>query len=80
MRATSPTVRHIGPTRVLMPRWIMPSALTSSRVGTRPTTLFQRAGLTIEPPVSSAIAQVTRFVATATAEPPLEPPGSRSVS
>src|SRR5262249_38421130 len=33
-----------------------------------------------EPPVSSAIEHVTMFVATDTAEPPLEPPGSRSVS
>ena len=58
----------------------MPSALTSSRVGASPTMRCCEAGSTIEPPVSSPIAQVTRFAATDVPEPPLEPPGSRSVS
>ena len=58
----------------------MPAALTSSRVGTTPTTSLNEAGLTIEPPVSSPIAQVTKFIDTEVAEPPLEPPGSRVVS
>jgi hypothetical protein len=80
MRAASLTVRHIGPTRVLRPRWIMPEALASSRVGTTPTTSLNEAGLTIEPPVSSPIAHVTKFIETDVAEPPLEPPGSRVVS
>ena len=60
-RAASSTVRQIGPTRVLMPAWIMPSRLTSSCVGEMPTALAARAGLRIEAPVSSAIAHVTRF-------------------
>src|SRR3954452_10194557 len=80
MRAASVTVRQIGPTRVLRPRWIIPEALTSSRVGTRPTTSLNEDGLTIDPPVSSPIAQVTKFIETEVAEPPLEPPGSRVVS
>src|SRR5262245_65355604 len=76
--AASSTLRQIGPTRVLMPAWIMPSRLTSSCVGEMPTALAARAGLRIEEPVSSAIAHVTRFAATA--EPELDPNGLRSVS
>ena len=79
-RAASSTVRQIGPTRVLMPAWIMPSRLTSSCVGEMPTALAARAGLRIDAPVSSAIAHVTRFAATAEPEPELEPSGLRSVS
>src|SRR3954468_2051459 len=80
MRAASVTVRQIGPTRVFSPRWIMPAALATSRVGTMPTTSLNEDGLTIDPPVSSPIAQVTKFIETEVAEPPLEPPGSRVVS
>ena len=58
----------------------MPSRLTSSCVGEMPTALAARAGLRIEEPVSSAIAQVTRFAATAEPDPELEPMGLRSVS
>ena len=58
----------------------MPSRLTSSCVGEMPTTLLFFAGLRTEGPDSSAMAQVTRLAATAEPEPPLEPPGLRSVS
>jgi hypothetical protein len=80
MRAASSTVRAIGPMRVLMPMLIMPWRLTSSWVGAMPTTLFIRAGARTDGPVSSAIEAVTKFAATELAEPPLEPPGWRSVS
>ena len=58
----------------------MPSRLTSSCVGEIPTALAARAGLRIDAPVSSAIAQVTRLAATAEPDPELEPSGLRSVS
>ena len=58
----------------------MPSRLTSSCVGARPTVLFTDAGHRTETTVSSAMPQVTRFAATAVAEPALDIPGSRSVS
>src|SRR6185503_18359933 len=80
MRATSLTVRQIGPTRVVKPRWIIPSALTSSRVGARPTELAFLAGSRTDVPVSSPIAHVTRFAPTELPDPPLDAPGSRSVS
>src|SRR3954462_490169 len=80
MRAASVTVRQIGPTRGFSPRWIMPRARAPSGGGTMPTTSLNDDGLTIEPPVSSPIAQVTKFIETEVAEPPLEPPGSRVVS
>src|SRR5688572_19185547 len=79
-RATSSTLRQIGPTRVLIPAWIMPSRLTSSSVGAIPTALAARAGLRIDEPVSSAMAQVTRLAATAEPDPELEPIGLLSVS
>ena len=58
----------------------MPSLLTSSCVGARPTRLLTEAGQRTETTVSSAIAQVTRLAATAVADPALDMPGSRSVS
>ena len=58
----------------------MPSGLTSSLVGARPTRLLTAAGQRTETTVSSAIAQVTRLAATEVADPALDMPGSRSVS
>src|SRR5262252_1492416 len=65
---------------MLRPAPIMPSRLTSSSVGARPTRLLTEAGQRIDTTVSSPIAQVTRFAATDVAEPALDIPGSRSVS
>src|SRR6185295_795857 len=62
------------------PAPIMPSRLTSSWVGARPTRLLTAAGQRIDTTVSSAIAQVTRLAATEVAEPALDMPGTRSVS
>src|SRR5262245_62122066 len=80
MRAASSTVRQIGPTRVFIPCWTMPFRLTSSWVGEIPTALAALAGPRIDEPVSSAIAQVTRFAPTDEPDPELEPRGLRSVS
>src|ERR1700737_1275901 len=52
----------------------------SSCVGARPTSLLALAGPRMDEPVSSAMAQVTRFAATEDPEPELEPRGLRSVS
>src|SRR5262249_836068 len=79
-RAASSTVRHIGPVLVVNPSPIIPVRLTSSTVGDNPTTLLDDEGMRIDVPVSSPIAQVTRFAATPTADPELEPLGVRSVS
>ena len=49
-------------------------------VVSRLTTPLREAGPLQEPPVCSQKAQVTRFAATATPEPELEPRGERSVS
>src|SRR5918993_2406818 len=78
--AVSATVRHIGPTRMLMPAPIMPWVLTSSLVGASPTMLLTAAGQRTETTVSSPMAHVTRLAATAVAEPALDMPGSRLVS
>src|SRR5438067_13690631 len=78
--AASCTVRQIGPVRILRPAPIIPSRLTSSCVGARPTRLLTEAGQRIDTTVSSPIAQVTRLAATEVAEPALDMPGSRSVS
>jgi hypothetical protein len=62
-----------------------PSA-TSGHIGTRPrlglspTRPHSLAGMRIEPPPSLACATGTMPLATATAEPPLEPPDERPVS
>ena len=45
-----------------------------------PTTPHRAAGWRIEPPVSEPSASGTKPAATAAAEPPLEPPGTRLVS
>src|SRR5215831_4880132 len=81
IRAASPTVRHMGPTRSFMnDARIMPARLTSSCVGARPTTLLFFDGLRIEGPDSSPIAHITKFAATDDPDPPLDRPGLRSVS
>src|SRR3954451_13720543 len=58
----------------------MPSVLIRAYVGFRPDTPQNAAGMRIEPPVSVPSASATAPVASATAEPPLEPPGTRSGS
>lgn len=78
--AVSGTLRQIGPARMFRPAPIIPLRLTNSWPGASPTRLFTDAGHRIETTVSSPIAQVTRFAATAVAEPALDMPGSRSVS
>src|SRR5213075_2786727 len=49
-------------------------------VGLRPTTPESAAGCRIEPPVSDPSAPKAAFAATAAAEPPLDPPGTRDKS
>jgi hypothetical protein len=58
----------------------MPWRPTSSCVGAKPTTALFFVGCRIDPPVSSAIAQVTRLAATDVPDPLLEVPADRSVS
>src|SRR5258707_5703186 len=48
--------------------------------GLKPTTPHRAEGMRIEPPVSLPIAQSHMPLATATAEPPDEPPATRLVS
>jgi hypothetical protein len=50
------------------------------RVGFSPTSPQHDAGILVEPPPSAACASGTMPPATAAEEPPLEPPGVRSVS
>src|SRR5207302_10899729 len=56
----------------------MPARLISPSVGLIPTMPLVDEGETIEPSVSVPTATAQRFAATATAEPELEPEGSRS--
>ena len=66
--------------------WVMPSLASarcgpaglSPRLGLRPTRPLQAAGMRIDPPLSVAWAAGTMPLATAAAEPPLEPPAMRS--
>ena len=53
---------------------------TRPMCGLSPNSPQQAAGIRIEPAPSAATAAGTRPAATAAAEPPLEPPGVRSVS
>jgi hypothetical protein len=80
MRAASSTVRQIGPSLTVRPGPFIPDRLMSSCVGASPTTLVDDEGTRIDVPVSSPMAQVTRFADTPTAEPELDPLGVRSVS
>jgi hypothetical protein len=58
----------------------MPLLLTRPGVGRRLTTPFQPAGRRIDAKVSSPIATVEKFAASAAPEPPDEPPTVRSRS
>src|SRR5688500_4996619 len=58
----------------------MPERDTVPYVGLSPTTPQRAAGCLIEPPVSEPSAHGARPAATAAAEPPDEPPGTRSGS
>ncbi len=57
-----------------------PSSETRPKVGFRPVTPQNDAGMRTEPPVSEPIAAGTIRAATAAAEPPLDPPVSRPTS
>src|SRR3989338_6220836 len=59
---------------------IKPDRDTRPYVGFKPTTPQNAAGCLIEPPVSEPNAAVQKCAATAAAEPPDDPPGTRSVS
>src|SRR4029453_14502768 len=79
--AQSPTVFAIGPTwSRLDANATMPERDTVPYVGRSPTTPHSAAGCLVEPPVSEPSAQGARPAATAAAEPPDEPPGTRSGS
>src|SRR5918912_1556577 len=58
----------------------IPYRETVPYVGRSPTVPVRAAGCLIEPPVSEPSAQGARPAATAAAEPPEEPPGTRSGS
>src|SRR5438309_3882305 len=57
-----------------------PSLLTRPGVGFKPTMLLKPAGTRPEPAVSVPREKLTRPVETATAEPELEPPGTKDGS
>ncbi len=59
---------------------IIPNLLTLPYVGFIPTTPQKAAGWRIDPPVSVPIEPRQRDADVATAEPPLDPPGTLSVS
>ena len=70
--ATTPGVSSVGAS----PR--PPVRLIRPRFGLMPATPQNAAGMRTEPPVSLATAAGTMPAATAAADPPLEPPGTRS--
>jgi hypothetical protein len=77
----SRTVFVSGPTwSRLDAKATIPYRETVPYVGRRPTTPQSEAGCLTEPPVSVPRAQGARPAATAAAEPPDEPPGTRSGS
>src|SRR6185312_5375669 len=77
--AASRTVRASGPL-VEKPSWPPNGASdTRPRAGLIPKTPQHDAGMRIEPPPSVPCAAGARHDATATAAPPLDPPGVRSV-
>ena len=55
----------------------MPARVMRPTVVLRPRTPQKAAGIRIDPPVSVPVASATRSAATAAAEPPLDPPGTR---
>ncbi len=72
------TVRHIGPAvSWLCAIGMMPSCDKRPTVGLSPTTRLLPAGHTMEPSVSVPTAAAQRFAAGATAEPELDPHGSK---
>ncbi len=80
-RALSRTVFVIGPTwSRLEAKAMIPYRETVPYVGLSPTSPHSAAGCLIEPPVSDPSAQGASPAATATAEPPEEPPGTRDGS
>src|SRR4029077_8899017 len=78
-RTASRTVRATGPAvSCSATRGERPLRLKRPRVARMQTRVLNEAGTRTEPPVSSAIATVARFAATAAPEPLLDPPGSNS--
>src|SRR5205807_5029211 len=78
MIATSVTVRHIGPAvSLLCAIGIIPSCETSPTVGLSPTLRLLPEGQTTEPSVSIPTEAAQRLAAAATAEPELDPHGSK---
>src|SRR5271165_2455382 len=79
--AASRTVFAIGPMwSMVHPSGITPRLLIRPKVGFRPVTPQKDAGMRIDPPVSVPVAKGRMPAATAAPEPPLDPPGMRSVS
>src|SRR5438034_11590279 len=79
MIATAVTFRHIGPAvSWLWAIGIMPSCEIKPTVGFSPTQRLFPDGQTTEPSVSVPTVTEHKFVAAATAEPELEPHGSKS--
>src|SRR5262245_65504961 len=75
MRATSPTVRAIGPVTLIESQArVFGYWGTSPGLVRNPTTPQNEAGVRREPPVSDPWAMGPMPVAMATAAPPLEPP------
>ena len=80
-RAASRTVRVMGPTwSSVQASGKTPYRLTRPYVGLSPTTPQIAAGMRMEPEVSEPSAAAAMPVASATADPPLEPPGVFVVS
>jgi hypothetical protein len=78
MMATSVTVRQIGPAvSWLCAIGMIPSCDSSPSVGFRPTTRLLPAGQMTDPSVSVPTAAAQRFAAGATADPELDPHGSK---
>src|SRR5262245_25754716 len=79
--AASRTVRANGPMLSSDdPNAKSPNRATRPYEGLSPTIPHRLAGCLIDPPVSEPSASGAIPAATATADPPLEPPGMRSVS
>ena len=75
------TVRASGPATASPPRFVKPGlAGMRPRDGFRPTSPVAAAGMRTEPPPSDPGANGSSPAATATAAPPLEPPGPSAVS
>jgi hypothetical protein len=75
----SVTLRAIGPAwSKVMPSGTTPAVLTSPNVGFNPTIPHSADGMRIEPPVSVPTEAKPMPLPTATADPPLDPPETRS--